>query len=209
MIQGRFRSVRVPRTERRGIFPGRCAGLQVSPAGMNTVPRFALDSERSSDPPGIVGGDSRLLRVSSGADSSSSSCPSFTCTCFIRNVRIFPCPVRIRRARIPSRQGVSSGPCRGCPGRLFFEFRFEYLGVDHGPAQIEIRGYSGRRLLFRPVRDARAVVRTDRTLHDRCRGRAPCRRKSEDRLRGGLYGRNPSLFRDLPPLGTLVLPLPR
>lgn len=176
---------------------------------MNTVPRFALDSERSSDPPGIVGGDSRLLRVSSGADSSSSSCPSFTCTCFIRNVRIFPCPVRIRRARIPSYLSVSSGPCRGCPGRLFFEFRFEYLGVDHGPAQIEIRGYSGRRLLFRPVRDARAVVRTDRTLHDRCRGRAPCRRKSEDRLRGGLYGRNPSLFRDLPPLGTLVPPLPR
>lgn len=111
----RFRSVRVPRTERRGIFPGRCAGLQVSPAGMNTVPRFALDSERSSDPPGIVGGDSRLLRVSSGADSSSSSCLSFTCTCFIRNVRIFPCPVRIRRARIPSRLSVSSGPCRGCP----------------------------------------------------------------------------------------------
>ena len=36
-------------------------------------------------------------------------------TCFIRNVRIFPCPVRIRRARIPSRLSVSSGPCRGCP----------------------------------------------------------------------------------------------
>ena len=100
-------------------------------------------------------------------------------------------------------------PLSGLSGRLFFEFRFEYLGVNHGPAQIEIRGDSGRRLLFRPVRDARAVVRTDRTLHDRCRGRAPCRRKSEDRLRSGLYGRNPSLFRDLPLLGTLVPPLPR
>ena len=39
-------------------------------------------------------------------------------------------------------------PLSGLSGRLFFEFRFEYLGVDHGPAQIEIRGYSGRRLRF-------------------------------------------------------------